>query len=154
MIQNNTLPVHLRTMEATAQGRSGACPAAASFFAAGATTSGYKWSKMHKSGNLAPNPLRAVSWLHTRSSSFSSVGESCASNPKVKPLKCFKWQTLPGPQTYALLGNHFHRRVVFDDIIRFLVLLPMINCLPDTCTSKINNHEIATVKRSFKTNLT
>lgn len=68
-------------MEATAQGRSGACPAAASFFAAGA-------QQVATNGTKAETLLLTLCVLSLgyARSSFSSVGESCILYPNVKPL--------------------------------------------------------------------
>lgn len=71
-------------MEATAQGRSGACPAAASFFAAGAQQVATNGVRRTKAETLLLT--LCVLSLGYAYSSFSSVGESCILYPNVKPL--------------------------------------------------------------------
>lgn len=73
----NKLPVHLPTMEETAQGRFGACPAAA-FFPVGAQLVPTDEVRRTKAGTLkqgsSPKVLHTVIWLLTRS--LSNVAES------------------------------------------------------------------------------
>lgn len=63
-------------------------------------------------------------------------------------------EPFPVLQTHApLLADNFPKRVVFDDIIGFSVLLPTTDCLKEKCTRKIHSYKLAMLKRSFQNKL-
>lgn len=75
---------------------------------------------MHKSRDLAPNPLHTVIWL--LSQLIFQGGRKLYFVSKCKTDIGFKWQSLPVLECYALLGDNFHDPVVLKDIITFAVL--------------------------------